>query len=138
MEWTAPAADHDARAEDDHRQASFAVQSLQVLLGSSLGAGIQITPGEMRVERGCLGDRPGLVPRVVRVDGPGIDQGLDPSGQARLGDLPRDFDILLDVLFPCLDVRASKMEDEAAPVDGPLEIRGSGQIPGDHLDTWAS
>ena len=126
-------ADHDARPEDDDRQAPLAVQLHQGLLREGLRAGVVIPPVDVRVQGRLLGDRPGLGAGVVRVDGPGVDQPADLRGQACLRDAAGGLDLMLGPFFPGLDVRPGQVVDASDSLERRGEPGASGQVPHDDV-----
>jgi len=65
VEWAATASKNNARAKDNHRQTPFAVACDEKFLGRSLCPGVKIPPGDVAIQRRCLGDCPGLGSRII-------------------------------------------------------------------------
>ena len=70
-----------------------------------LGAGVQVSAGNMQIERRGLGDGVAAFAGIVRVDRPRVDQALDAGLQRAFGDQPRGVDLESLIFRPCLYVR---------------------------------
>ena len=100
------------------------------ILGDSLCPGVEVSPGDVGIQRRCLGDGPGLGSRVIRVDRSRVDQAPNSRTAASFGNVPGDLDILLGEFVPGFDIRPGQMVDHPASCDGfsrsTARVRSSG------------
>ena len=84
--------------------------SIKMDFGGGFGARVVIPPRNRLIEGGLLRDRTCVCAGIIRSDSSGIDQPLYSRLKARLGDQPRRFDVVSEIIIPGLRMSARQME----------------------------